>query len=66
MCLLCIEIVKEKLQPIEFWNNYRELKFTQEHEQELEKIISKTSAEYQQKLFEAMPTYIKEIEVNYE
>jgi len=48
MCLLCIEIQKELMEPEDFWRNYNEVAL--DHVDELMEVVSKTSEEYQQKL----------------
>lgn len=50
MCLLCTEVIKEKLTPKEFWSNYRELKTDDDHWVEVLAETLKTSKEYQEAL----------------
>ena len=54
MCLICVEITKETLKPKDFWRNYREITFTDKHEEELIKALESTSKQYQKDLAEAM------------
>ena len=48
MCLLCKEVVLEKITPKDFWRNYKEV--SDEHKEEVIDKVSKTSSDYQTKL----------------
>lgn len=52
MCLLCIELAKESMNPTEFWKNYKELVLTddKDHWTEVIENVKKTSPKYQKKL----------------
>lgn len=51
MCVLCLEVAKELVQPKQFWNLYQELVFKDnEHLAELMSEVEKTSPEYKMKL----------------
>lgn len=45
MCVSCVQIAKELLTPVEFWNNYRES--NAEHGNQMVNELKKTSEEYQ-------------------
>ena len=49
MCLLCVEVLKEKLSAKDFWRNYREMA-DEEHREVVIKAVTKTSYEYQAEL----------------
>ena len=47
---MCIEVVKEKMTPKEFWSNYREMDIPEEHLAEVIQTVGSTSLEYQESL----------------
>lgn len=47
MCYLCVEVIKEKLTPNEFWRNYDEMDVEDEHIPEIIEAVMTTTQEYQ-------------------
>lgn len=51
--MLCVEVIKQKMTPKEFWRNFKELQIPIEHQKELCEAIEKTSEQYQKELASA-------------